>query len=98
MDNYFLEKPHLQASFNGLDYKFSQNDNLGYIVVVSNAIKEFCEFEIKLMPDDKDETILPYFKITSQKTEIPQLVYDSMDEISNNLTKENFDKDINLKK
>jgi hypothetical protein len=63
---------------------------LGYIVVVSNAIKEFCEFEIKLMPDDKDETILPYFKITSQKTEIPQSVYDSKDEICEYLKKENF--------
>lgn len=88
-----LKKSSIKASFNGLDYKFSQNDNFGYIVVVSNAIKEFCEFEIKLMPDDKDETILPYFKITSQKSVIPQMVRSSMDEISKYLKKENFDRE-----
>jgi len=91
MDNYFLEKPHLKASFNGLVYNFNQNDILGYIVVVSNEIKEFCEYQVKLMPDGKDETILPCFKIASQKTEIPQIVYDSMDEISKYLKKENFE-------
>ncbi|OQC44458.1 MAG: hypothetical protein BWX59_01892 [Bacteroidetes bacterium ADurb.Bin028] len=91
MTQYTFKKSSLKASFNGLNYKFSQNDNFGYIVVVSNSIKEFCEFEVKLMPDGKDETILPYFKITSQKTEIPQIVYDSMDKISEYLKKEIFD-------
>lgn len=89
-----LKKSSLKASFNGYDYKFSQNDNLGYIVVVSNAIKEFCEFEIKLMPDGKDETILPYFKITSQKSIVPQMIRSSMDEISKFLKKENFEREI----
>ena len=90
-----LKKSHVKASFNGLNYKFSQNDNFGYIVVVSNAIKEFCEFGIELMPDGKDETILPYFKITSQKSIVPQMIRSSMDEISKYLKKENFDRDIN---
>jgi hypothetical protein len=46
------------------------------------------------MPDGKDETILPYFKITAQKSVIPQMVRSSMDEISKFLKKENFEREI----
>ncbi len=90
-ENNTLKKRSLKANFNGLNYSFSQNDNLGYIIVVSNEIKRFCCFEIKLMPDGKDETKLPYFQITSQKTEIPKIVYDSMAEIDKFLIQKNFD-------
>jgi protein associated with RNAse G/E len=100
MDNYFLEKPHLQASFNGLDYKISQNDNLGYIVVVSNIIRDFCDFDVKLFPNGnggncfniyerKNET--KKYSMFCRVPEIPQIVYDSMDEISEYLKKENFE-------
>ena len=34
------------------------------------------------MPDGKDETILPYFKITSPKSNISQIILDSMPKIS----------------
>ncbi len=103
MDNYFLEKPHLQASFNGLNYKLSQNDNLGYRVVVGNITKDFCEFDVKLYPNGKGGNCfsidLPKneakYSMFCRVPEIPQVVYDSMNEISEHLKKENFDRDIN---
>ncbi|HPL05304.1 MAG TPA: hypothetical protein PLG05_09025 [Bacteroidales bacterium] len=90
--NNFLKKSRLTANFNGLEYRFSQNDNLGYSVYATNsASKEFWIFDIKLMPDGKDETILPYFKITSPKSNISQIILDSMPKISEYLKNINFD-------
>lgn len=91
MTQYTLKKSSLKASFNGYDYKFSKKNNLKYTVVVCDNFKDLCAFEIEYMHFGYGEK---HFEIIrNDNLEIPQIVYDSMDEISKYLKKENFDRE-----
>ncbi|MDY0142961.1 MAG: hypothetical protein RBR97_13820 [Bacteroidales bacterium] len=91
MTQYTLKKSSLKASFNGYDYKFSKKNNLKYTVVVCDNFIDLCAFEIEYMHFGYGEK---HFEIIrNDNLEIPQIVYDSMDEISEFLKKVNFERE-----